>query len=663
MPDLTWLECLQFLQDEGIEAMDWPARSPDLNPIGHIWDIMSRTIHQRHVAPQTVQELVDALVQSTGLLVDVSISDHSIVIKFSDYYEGAAPALIMNHTPRSKLTYSQSGIEEETVLMPGETKLFAWADPTGTKKLIWTYSQNKGELDLLKDESGQFAYNHEIQIHWVSFLDGRQRVLLFTEDVALVTKARQAEEMEQPDQEVNISIHSLGLSLINNETKQEISYIGITSSGVIWELMPKQKWKPFNQKQILQLEQAYEKYLPGEQCRWTKLDGNFEGRQSTPVPQREDKKRTSSYEDERPRTGPRRPSDRSARPWRRCSDTDNDSDRCSVAVWSLESCHTDRSPATNDAGNQGKHRILTYRCLSSSAALCFSALLLYCLGAGKQSGDVTALLSGSQTVQEECRAQRWRTDGCRCIIEYNVNCSFILLTSDNMSTNFQAINFVLCQKRVNIGLLSAALRLVTRCLPWLPVKTSLDRRHTRRTSDVDNQLPGSMFPAVFHPVAPPKSIALDSEPKPFIDVSIITRFNEFSKVMQFKYFMVLIQCMALKIDQGFLAAIMGLFTPSSLPEVEKQRVTTAPAQAYFALLRAEDSTAVRRRRKGQRPGACALQYFVCPQQGRANYACAGAVAEDQKRTYCNEDGRRRSGPETPIRPNQQRDRPWVTGSL
>uniref|UniRef100_A0AAR2M1S6 Tc1-like transposase DDE domain-containing protein n=1 Tax=Pygocentrus nattereri TaxID=42514 RepID=A0AAR2M1S6_PYGNA len=55
--------CQQFLQDEGIEAMDWPARSPDLNPIEHIWDIMSRSIHQRHVAPQTVQELADAIVQ------------------------------------------------------------------------------------------------------------------------------------------------------------------------------------------------------------------------------------------------------------------------------------------------------------------------------------------------------------------------------------------------------------------------------------------------------------------------------------------------------------------------------------------------------------------------------------------------------------------------
>ncbi|KAI3368553.1 hypothetical protein L3Q82_025565, partial [Scortum barcoo] len=60
-----WLECISSSckQDEGIDAMDWPARSPDLNPIEHIWDIMSRSIHQRHVAPQTVQELADALVQ------------------------------------------------------------------------------------------------------------------------------------------------------------------------------------------------------------------------------------------------------------------------------------------------------------------------------------------------------------------------------------------------------------------------------------------------------------------------------------------------------------------------------------------------------------------------------------------------------------------------
>ena len=60
MLDLMWLDCVS---SSCIDAMDWPARSPDLNPIEHIWDIMSRSIHQLHVAPQTVQELADALVQ------------------------------------------------------------------------------------------------------------------------------------------------------------------------------------------------------------------------------------------------------------------------------------------------------------------------------------------------------------------------------------------------------------------------------------------------------------------------------------------------------------------------------------------------------------------------------------------------------------------------
>jgi len=36
--------CQQFLQEEGIDGMDW---ATDLNPIEHNWDIMSRSIHQR----------------------------------------------------------------------------------------------------------------------------------------------------------------------------------------------------------------------------------------------------------------------------------------------------------------------------------------------------------------------------------------------------------------------------------------------------------------------------------------------------------------------------------------------------------------------------------------------------------------------------------------
>uniref|UniRef100_A0A1A7YAS8 Transposase Tc1-like domain-containing protein n=2 Tax=Iconisemion striatum TaxID=60296 RepID=A0A1A7YAS8_9TELE len=55
--------CRQYLEDEGIETIEWPSRSPDLNPIEHLWDIMFGSIRRRQVAPQTVQELRDALTQ------------------------------------------------------------------------------------------------------------------------------------------------------------------------------------------------------------------------------------------------------------------------------------------------------------------------------------------------------------------------------------------------------------------------------------------------------------------------------------------------------------------------------------------------------------------------------------------------------------------------
>ena len=55
--------CQQVLQEEGIDAMDWPARSPDLNPIEHIWDIMSRSIHAlvqvwEEIPQETIRHLI-----------------------------------------------------------------------------------------------------------------------------------------------------------------------------------------------------------------------------------------------------------------------------------------------------------------------------------------------------------------------------------------------------------------------------------------------------------------------------------------------------------------------------------------------------------------------------------------------------------------------------
>ena len=40
-----------FLQQQGIPRMDWPARSPDLAPIQHILDVLGRRVAENHHHP------------------------------------------------------------------------------------------------------------------------------------------------------------------------------------------------------------------------------------------------------------------------------------------------------------------------------------------------------------------------------------------------------------------------------------------------------------------------------------------------------------------------------------------------------------------------------------------------------------------------------------
>ncbi|XP_008284192.1 enhancer of polycomb homolog 2 [Stegastes partitus] len=53
--------CMEFLQTEDTEVLDWPAYSPDMSPVEHLWDVLDRRVWDRVPVPGDVDQLRVAL--------------------------------------------------------------------------------------------------------------------------------------------------------------------------------------------------------------------------------------------------------------------------------------------------------------------------------------------------------------------------------------------------------------------------------------------------------------------------------------------------------------------------------------------------------------------------------------------------------------------------
>ncbi|XP_035848434.1 vacuolar protein sorting-associated protein 13A isoform X2 [Sander lucioperca] len=376
-----------------------------------------------------------------GITVDVNLSEHSATIRFSEYHNGAAPFLIINGTKDQTLQFHQSAraesswvadellnlsfsVEEDSSLKeaeqeelePGKAVHYTWTEPTGSRELCWkcgTYSGKlKSEKDLRED------MHNDGKLFVISFYEGLQRVVLFTEEQRIYKLLCESEKAQLAEQEIILSLQNVGISLVNNSSGQEISFIGITSSDVVWEIKPKKKnrWKTLTTKEAEMLENRFKEY-------------------------------------------------------------------------------TEAGPVD--------HAILD---LENNFQVSFTP-----------NGMDMRMLQPS-----EGYLRRHFLPGVK--VEYSVS-----------------------------------------------PRQSAYRVQIHRIQ-IQNQLSGAIFPYVFYPVKLPKSITMDSEPKPLTDISIVTRTAGHSDISRIKYFKVLIQEMDLKLDLGFLYAILDLFTPENASIMNSEQV-------------------------------------------------------------------------------------------
>ena len=52
---------MDYLNRNNITILPWPPMSPDLNPIGHLWDELDKRVRRRVIAPSNVRDLFQAL--------------------------------------------------------------------------------------------------------------------------------------------------------------------------------------------------------------------------------------------------------------------------------------------------------------------------------------------------------------------------------------------------------------------------------------------------------------------------------------------------------------------------------------------------------------------------------------------------------------------------
>nr|CAH7714083.1 unnamed protein product [Callosobruchus chinensis] len=121
----------QALDNGNIARLEWPAMSPDISPIEHVWDYVSKAIFNRNSPPRSAQERIvaateewDNIPQENGIPQGSTLSDTLFTIAVNDLVESIDDDQVGECLYVDDLTIFASGRRLEDI----ESKLQATID-------------------------------------------------------------------------------------------------------------------------------------------------------------------------------------------------------------------------------------------------------------------------------------------------------------------------------------------------------------------------------------------------------------------------------------------------------------------------------------------------------------------------------------------------------
>ncbi|CAB4054791.1 VPS13A_C [Lepeophtheirus salmonis] len=243
-------------------------------------NVIVRVTNTKEITPPFTLNVVHSTLLALGnkyggLFVECRISGSETLLTISPYKKGYAPVRLINHSHNHMIEYTETGQDNKQFLAPGETCFFTWTNPNGPRKLLWSVSGFVEEHtnSLESDGQGVIELVKGSYLEWVSFLDGMQRILLFSQDTGLCYQlARNLSEMERINQEIDVSIQGIGISLVHNDdvrsgfVNKELLYASISASDLVWEF----------RKSVYMRESSIGHFVNHTRCIGTDLKVNYQ---------------------------------------------------------------------------------------------------------------------------------------------------------------------------------------------------------------------------------------------------------------------------------------------------------------------------------------------------------------------------------------------------